>query len=114
MLSTVLLLTSLAFAQDPPATPPVTPAPVVTVAPATPEVVVPATPATPVVAAPDATTPPAAPPEVKVPSTEAEAVAQGTEAFSLLQAGSWGAGIVLVLGVLIFVYNKFIAKKKAA
>lgn len=50
-------------------------------------------------------------PAIEIPATDAEALADGAESISLLQAGEWGAGIVLLLGVLAFVLNKFLRKK---
>lgn len=114
-----LLLTTTSFADDPvPTTVPATPIVVPEVAPViTPiEVVAPAAPVAGEVA-PLVAPAPASPletPEVKVPETTGDALKDGEKAFDAFQAGEWGTAVVLLLGVLAFVYNKFVRKAPAA
>lgn len=115
----LILLSTLALAADPaPVSTPDAAAPTTEVAAPAETPTAPADGTTPAPAAPaDATATvtaaPVATPEITVPATTEQAVEQGTEAFSAFQAGSWGLGIVLVIGLLIFGYNKFFAKKAA-
>ena len=107
------------------------PAPVVAAPVAAPVVAAPVAPAAPVVVAPAAPTapdasapavPPAAPvaapavptttpPPVVVPTTDAQAAAQGMQALNAVQIGEWSTAGVLLIGLLVFAYNRFIAKK---
>jgi hypothetical protein len=112
------ILTLTAHAEDPapavvPATPAVvapTEAPVAPVA--VPAVAAPVDPAAaPVVVPATPVVDPLATPPVTIPATEAQAVAEGAQAFDAIQAGEWGTAVVLILGVLAFVYNKFLRKK---
>lgn len=117
-----LLLTTTSFADDPvPAVVPATPlivAPEVAPVTAPIEVVVPAAPVTaPGEAAPVVAPAPASPletPEVKVPETTGDALRDGEKAFDAFSAGKWSTAVVLLLGVLAFVYNKFVRKAPAA
>lgn len=108
------LFIGAAFAQDPaPVAPITTEVPVVVesiVVPATPVVepiVVPATPAVPSEVKPEEV---AGLPEVTVPENEAQALKDVQDSVNAIQMGQWGTLAVLLVGLAIFAYNKFVKK----
>lgn len=61
---------------------------------------------------PDAKTPDALESNIPISQNEAEAIAQAGEAISAFAIGSWFGGILLLIGVAVFVYRKYFMKKK--
>lgn len=48
---------------------------------------------------------------IPVPQNELEAINQAGEAISMLAVGEWVGGILLLLGIAVFVYRKYFMKK---
>lgn len=57
-------------------------------------------------------TPDALESNIPIPQNEAEAIAQAGEAISAFAIGGWFSGILLLIGVAVFVYRKYFMKKK--
>jgi hypothetical protein len=52
-------------------------------------------------------------PPVEVPASDEEAIGDVQDAVGALQTGQWATFAILLLGLLVFAYNKFIGSKKA-